>query len=58
MRSHVGEETETKTRSTAAAKQKKRPGTAGEAIFALMPLLCLYSSIVKGLDGEGAEVGC
>lgn len=38
MRSHVGEETETKTRSTAATKQKKRPGTAGEAIFALMPL--------------------
>ena len=33
MLSHVGADTDTKTSSTAAAKQKNNPGTAGEAMF-------------------------
>lgn len=44
--SHVGEDTETKTRRTQAAKQKKRPGIAGEAAIAAF-----------GLGSAGGERG-
>ena len=51
--SQVGADTDTKTKRTAAAKQKRRPGTAGEAIVIIFSKS--YSSLLTRMSANGIE---